>query len=120
MEPYMLRRWKIPGSIEQQNFYTCARPGRSKGKMGQVDNALVNKWALNLPGVPSTTIVSLLGRKPLAKDQSEFAFYAFCGGWDTPKERGGKPTFQQWLELNHPTLKLEIVEHPTQDYAPIP
>ena len=43
----MLRRWKRRGGIEQQNFYTCARPGRSKGKKGQVDEATVSKWALN-------------------------------------------------------------------------
>lgn len=119
MEPHRLRRWKRPGPTEQLNFYTCARPGRSKGNTGQVDDALVSKWARNLPGVPSTTIVSLLGRKPPPRDQSEFSFYSFCGGWDTPHERRGKPTFEQWLTRHHPSLKLEVLEHPTLDLAPI-
>ncbi len=120
MEPHMLRRWNRPGTAEQLNFYTCARPGRSKGDTGQVDDALVSKWALNLPGAPRTTIVSLLGRKPPPRQQSEFSFYSFCGGWDAPDERRGKPTFQQWLVRHHPSLNLEILEHPTLDFVPIP
>lgn len=120
MEPYRLRRWNRAGTAEQLNFYTCARPGRSKGRTGQVDDALVSEWALNLPGAPSTTIISLLGRKPLPREQSEFSFYSFCGEWDTSTERHGKPTHEQWLTRHHPTLKLEILEHPTRDFAPIP
>ena len=120
LEPHKLRRWKKTGTAEQLNFYTCARPGRSKGKTGWVGDAVVSKWVLNLPGAPGTAIVSLLGRKPPPRDQSEFSFYSFCGGWDTPDERRGKLTFQQWLTRFHPTLKLEILEHPTFDIEPIP
>lgn len=54
------------------------------------------------------------------RDQSEFSFYSFCGRCDTPDERCGKLTFQQWLTRFHPTLKLEILEHPTVDIEPIP
>ena len=115
MEPYKLRRWKRPGEKSSLSFFTCARPGRSKGRSGKVEDAIVSRWARNLPGLPDTVIISLLGTKP--DGMSEYAFYSFRGGWETDSR---KPTFQQWLAEKHPELHLTVIEYPTQDFQPIP
>ena len=115
MEPYRLRRWKLealPGT--ETGFYTCARPGRSKGSTGAVRDALVSEWVHGLQGVK--TIISLLGRKHGPAGTSEFSFYSFCGGLDTPTERKRRPTFQEWLDQKHGDLKISVIEHPTYDF----
>ncbi len=123
MEPYKLRLWRIDGSPNPVSFHTCARPGRStykyKRKNNQVSDATVSQWVCGLPG-PSTAIVSLLGRKPKRGNESEFSFYSFCGGWDTPLERRSKPTLQEWLMERHGDLQILVREFPTNDLCDIP
>jgi hypothetical protein len=71
-----------------------------------------------LSDAPNIVIVSLLGRKP--DGRSEFSFYSFYGGWDTPEERSCRLSFQAWLDRWHKGRSIKIVEHPTCDYGPIP
>lgn len=117
MEPYRLRRWRLPSPHEAVRFFTCARPGRSKSKLSQIPDDLVHKWIRGLPG-PETVLVSLLGRKP--DGMSEFAFYSFCGGFESPEERGRRVSFQEWLDRWHRERGIQVVEHPTRDYRSIP
>jgi hypothetical protein len=117
MEPYKLRHWRRGSSPDQISFYTCARPGRSKGKTGSVPDSIVDKWVKGLPGSAKITIVSLLGRKP--DGLSEFSFYSFSGAFETPEERGKRPLFQDWLAGRHKERDIEIVEYPTIDFKPL-
>ena len=117
MEPYKLRRWRHKSSTDQIPFYTCARPGRSKGNSGPVSDALVDKWIEGLPGNPPTIVVSLLGRKP--NGLSEFSFYSFAGTFEDPAERKSRPLFLNWLKRRHPGRVEVIIEHPTIDFKPI-
>lgn len=123
MEPYRLRQWKISDSPNPVCFFTCARLGRSsykyKKKNNNVSDVIVSQWVRNLPG-PNTAIVSLLGRKPKNGNQSEFSFYTFCGGSDTPLECGNKPTLQEWLSDRHKELQIVVREYPTNDLCEIP
>ena len=123
LEPYRLKQWRIDGGQNPVHFFTCARPGRSsynyKKKDNRVFDATVSEWVSGLPG-PNTAIVSLLGRKPTRGNQSEFSFYSFCGGWDTPSERGNKPTLQEWLWDRHKELQILVGEFPTNDLCEIP
>lgn len=119
MEPFKLRPWKIsvsPGC--DARFYTCARPGRSKGPDGAVPDDVVSSWVRGLPG-PDTAIISLLGCKPDENCLSEYSFYSFGGAWDRPEERGGRPYFQEWLDQNHKELNILVRERPTNDNRPI-
>ena len=119
LEPYRLRRWRITISPDNAAFfYTCARPGRSKGPFGQIADDLVSTWVLGLPG-PDTAVVSLLGRKRGPKGPSEFSFYSFYGEDDSPSERGNRPSFQEWLDQQHSHLSVLIREHPTYDFCSI-
>lgn len=121
MEPYRLRRWRRQTSPDRLAFFTCARPGRSKSDRAPVSDEIVDKWARGLPGdATRTTIVSLLGRKRTASGVSEFSFYSFCGGLDTPGESRGRPTFQQWLDRRHAGRGIHVIEHPTIDFCPVP
>ena len=113
--PHNLKRWKIDTPTGLVHFYTCGRPGREKGNDGQVPDELVHRWVLGLPG-PNTVIVSLLGRKRTERGLSEFSYYSFCGGLDTPQERDGRPSFQEWLNEHHKDLNILICECPTLDY----
>jgi hypothetical protein len=79
----------------------------------------VHQWVKNLPG-PQTAIISLLGRKPPPKGTSEFSFYTFHGREDTPQERRGKRSLQEWLDHYHPERAITLIEHPTMDFRPIP
>ena len=120
MEPHKLKKWKTvssPGDIVY--FYTCARPGRSGGPKGLVQDRIVSAWVEGLPR-PDTAIVSLLGRKRGSKGSSEFSYYSFSGGVDTPMERGSKPTIAEWLDIRHAERRILVREHPTYDYRPIP
>ncbi len=120
MEPFKLRPWKIsisPGC--DARFYTCARPGRSKGPDGAVPDDVVSSWVKGLPG-PDTAIISLLGRKSDKNGLCEYSFYSFCGAWDRPEEPGRRPYFQEWLDQNHKELKILVRERPTYDNRPIP
>ena len=120
MEPVNLRRWRIglpPNGTG--HFFTCGRPGRSNGKEGRVSDDLVSAWISRLPG-PKTAIISLLGRKQTQEGLSEFSYYSFCGGFDTPSECRNLPTFQEWLDQRHMGLQILVREHPTIDAGPIP
>lgn len=117
VEPYKLRRWRRGSSNDSVSLYTCARPGRSKGKNGSVSDRLVDKWVQGLPGNPPRVIVSLLGRKPTGL--SEFSFYSFAGEFETPKERGRRPLFLDWLLQRHPGSIEKVIEYPTTDFSPV-
>ncbi len=114
MEPYRLRRWRVfPGHL-----FTCGRPGRSKWKdAALVPEHIIHEWVRNLPG-EAPVIVSLLGRKP--DGTSEFSFYPFHGGFDSPETYRGRPSFQGWLEIHHPDRHIAVREHPTEDFRAIP
>lgn len=118
MEPFKLRRWKQASSTDRLAFYTCARPGRSRGPNGQVADGIVHKWLQGLPDEEKVAVVSLLGRKP--DGTSEFAFYSFSGAWDTPEERRGRPSFAEWVARSRQSRPIKVVEHPTEDFKPIP
>jgi hypothetical protein len=117
MEPHKLRRWRRSSSRDQIQFFTCARPGRSKGSTESVPDPVVDKWVNRLPGGTKITVVSLLGRKP--NGLSEFSFYSFSSAIETPDERGKRPLFQEWLARRHAMRKIEVVEHPTTDFKPL-
>ena len=115
MEPVNIRRWRIEiPPYGTGYFFTCGRPGRSKGQKGRVSDKLASAWVDALPR-PKTAIISLLGRKQTEKGLSEFSYYSFCGGLDTPLERGNLPTFQEWLDQRHEDLQILVREHPTID-----
>ncbi|MEX2029661.1 MAG: hypothetical protein WD906_01640 [Anaerolineales bacterium] len=119
-EPFRLRRWKahLENGLEIQ-FFTCARPGRSKGSNGQVLDDNVDRWVKSLPGGQSTTVISLLGRKQTSTGTSEFSFYSFHGILDNPAERRGKPSFQEWLDRHHPDRGIQLLELPTIDFKAV-
>ena len=120
MEPHNLKRWMIVSSSSKNCFfYTCARPGRSMGLKGTIPDDLVSTWVRGLPG-PNTAVVSLLGHKPGPKKLSEFSFYSFSSGLDTPSERNDQPTFQEWLDSRHGSLAILVREHPTVDGHKVP
>lgn len=120
MEPHKLKKWKTVSSQgDIACFYTCARPGRSAGRNGCVSDQMVSTWVEGLPG-PDTAIVSLLGRKQGSKGSSEFSYYSFSGGVDTPLERGTKPPFAKWPDTFHAERRILVQEYPTYDYRPIP
>ena len=115
MEPYNLQRWRIDISPSQDAcFFTCARPGRSKGGDNGVPDDLVSVWVRGLPG-PNTVIVSLLGRKNDSRRLSELSYYSFYGKADKSSERENKVSFQEWLDLHHEDLGILVCEHPTYD-----
>lgn len=120
LKPYRLRRWRAGGCNGAVRFFTCARPGRT-GKEGSknayVSDKLVHRWVLGLPR-PKTAIVSLLGSKP--GGPSEFSFYSFWGGFDSASSHLGQLSFREWLHHWHQDLAIELREHPTWDYTPIP
>ena len=118
MEPYKLRRWRSSSGHGQ--FFTCARPGRSKGADVPVPDDLVHRWVNNLPAATSIALVSLLGRKHGPQGTSEFSFYSFCGGFDQPSERRRRLSFQQWLDRWHRDRAIQVFEHPTYDFQPVP
>lgn len=120
MEPYRLRRWRRGSSPDKVAFFTCARPGRSTGAQGRISDELVDKWVEKIPGNTETSIVSLLGRKQRADGISEFSFYSFCGGFDSPMERRGRLSFQQWLNQRHAQRSIQVLEHPTIDFQLVP
>lgn len=82
-----------------------------------MDDHLVHRWVENLPGGANVAVVSLLGRKHGA---SEFTFYSFCGGLDSPGERRSRPSFQEWLDRWHKDRAIQVFEHPTDDFVSIP
>jgi hypothetical protein len=101
-------------------FYSCARPGRSKGPDAHVHDNIVREWFRNLPGTGETTIISLLGRKHNVAGDSEFKFYSFCGVWDTESERQGKRSFQSWIDEGAFKRAIVLIEHPTFDFKRVP
>jgi hypothetical protein len=117
VEPYKLWRWRRSSSPESVPFFTCARPGRSKGNQGAVPDPIVGKWVRGLPGGMATSVVSLLGRKP--DGLSEFSFYSFCGNFEGSAERGNRPSFQYWLDHQYSERGLQVIEHPTVDFKPV-
>lgn len=118
IKPFRLRRWKAGAAFGSVRFFTCARPGRTGNpatKANSVPDEVVHRWVLGLPG-PAPAIVSLLGSKP--GGPSEFSFYSFYGGFDSPASHAGKLSFREWLTRSYPALALR--EHPTWDYTPVP
>ena len=115
MEPFRRRQWRSRASPQNLQFFTCARPGRSKGNSGRVPDELVDKWVRGLPPGNKIVIVSLLGRKQCPDGVSEFSFYSFHGGWDRPDERRRKPSFQEWLDRRYKDRSFLVIEHPTTD-----
>ena len=109
MEPWRWKRWKISPSSARTDFYTCARPGRSKGSKGKVPDRLLRDSVLGLPAAGNVVVVSLLGHKP--DGTSEFSFYSFFGR---------RQSFQQWLDREYPEKAIKVVEHPTCDFRPVP
>lgn len=105
-------------SLTPGHLYTCARPGRSKDADRDVPDELVRRWVCGLPGGLDIVIISLLGRKP--DGQSEFSFYSFYGFWDSPEERHGRLSFQEWLDRRHKERPIQVIEHPTHDFRPVP
>ena len=127
MEPCNLRKCKIASTTsEPQYFYTCGRPGRSKGKDKRVCDKLASEWVLGIQRMLKTDnimIVSLLGRKCTKTGKSEFWPYSFYGLGDCAKERKGKIPFQEWLNEQHGTMEIIVREYPTIDHndsEPIP
>ena len=121
-KPYNLKCWQVDTPTGSAHFFTCGRPGHEKGSHGQVCDELVHGWVLGLReccGL-NLAIISLLGRKNNQKGKSEFCHYSFCGGMDTPSERKGRPTFQEWLDHHHNDLNILVREYPTFDYREPP
>jgi len=103
MEPWKLRRWKLP-SASSAKFYTCARPGRSKGSKGPAPDDLIHEWISGLPPNQNVAILSLLGHKP--DGTSEWSFYSFYR-----KHR----SFQEWLDQHYPAKAIKVIQHSTCD-----
>ena len=113
MEPYKLRRWKKKDDTIAIDFWTCARPGRSKGPHGSVSDEIVVKWISHLPpGVD--TIISLLGTKP--NGMSEFSFYSF----GSDRDDNSRTTFQEFIERIPGFEDVTVLEFPTTDFQRIP
>jgi hypothetical protein len=105
-EPFRLKEWRLAGPSPGL-FYTCARPGRSRGSKGSVPDRLVLDWARGLPGCTETFIISLLGRKP--KGTSEFSFYSSFND----------PDSFEWLNTLVAGRKFHVISHPTTDLEDI-
>jgi hypothetical protein len=120
MEPYKLRRWRPTSSSQNVQFFTCARPGRSKSARDRIPDDLVHQWPRGLPGDTNTVVISLLGRKHSPGGESEFSFYSFYGPLDLPAERRGLLSFQQWLDRWHKNRSIQVLEHPTYDFCRVP
>jgi hypothetical protein len=109
MEPYKLKRWQLPAMPPTVKFYTCARPGRSKGSQAKVPDNLVHEWVNGLPGHDNIIVVSLLGQKRGGKN--EWSFYSF---------NDHHQTFQQWLDIHYKSRHIQVLEHQTVDEEDIP
>ena len=119
IEPYRLKEWKLPFQVNGgSTFYTCARPGRSDDTIHDVPDDVVDAWVSGLPR-PNTAIVSLLGRKRSESGRSEFSHYSFRSSQEPADEREDRPTFQEWLDHNHPKQGIIVREHPTYDRRPV-
>ena len=94
MEPHRLRRWRIElRTGKPVYFYTCARPGRSKGANNFVPDSMVQQWVRGLPP-GNVAVVSLLGRKHGPEGLSEYSFYTFRSEYDDFSERKKRLTWQ--------------------------
>lgn len=109
MEPFRLRRWRLPAIWAHLELYTCARPGRSRGSKGLVPERLVHDWTRGLPSQKGLAVVSLLGQKP--DGRSEWSFYSF--------HKEGR-SFQDWLDQHHAEKRIQVIERPTWDCRPVP
>src|SRR4029077_13660835 len=107
VEPYRLKVWRL-SEPSSGLFYTCARPGRSRGSKAKVPDRLIIDWAHGLPGSAEVFIFSLLGKKPSGKN--EFSFYSAFDDVES---------FQEWLNVNLPYRKFHVVSHPTTDLEEI-
>ena len=98
-EPFRLFRWKPKQGNTSGRLYTCARPGRSRGRqVKQIPDDWVDAWVLGMPAREQLFIVSLLGSKDDGK--SEFSYYSFRSGFESPAP-DHRPTLQQWLDTRH-------------------
>ena len=108
-EPNLIE-WKKAGS--HGRLFTCCRPGRYTDgfckERKEVPEEVIRRWAERMPKATAVYLVSLLGKK---KDgYSEFSYYPFR----SDKEKGGKPTFQEWLDQRYPS-RFVVIEFPTID-----
>lgn len=108
MEPWRLKRWRLPSHSVGAEFYTCARPGRSKGAHARVPDKLLHDWVRGLPTGGNVVVVSLLGQKP--DGTSEFSYYSFSDN--------GR-SFQDWLDQNYQGKAIRVLEHPTCDFRAV-
>lgn len=112
-EPYRLYRCVPTTGTFRGEFFTCARPGRSREPLVKsVPDDWVDAWVKGLPCTEPIAILSLLGWK--ANGRSEFSFYSFRGSGEET-ERPDRPTFQQWLDARYGTGRYRVIEFPTTD-----
>jgi hypothetical protein len=116
--PYRLRCWELRDLLEPNWLFTCGRPGREKGRGGEVPDKLVHDWVDRLPGHKRTAIVSLLGHKP--DGTSEYDFYPSFRGKEDASERPNVPHFGDWLAREYPDREFFLEEYPTKDFKAIP
>lgn len=107
VEPFRLKSWRLPGPSSGL-FYTCARPGRSRGSKAKVPDRLVLEWIHGLPDSTEIFIISLLGKKP--SGTNEFSFYS---SFDSAE------SFQEWLNVSVPNPKFRVISHSTTDLEDI-
>jgi hypothetical protein len=115
-EPINLREWKAPhNSTQGGRLFTCGRPGRAIYRRAKVavGEDIIDLWASGLPRAEVRHMVSLLGWKTTGS--SEFGYYPFRSS----KERGAKPTFEEWLNKRYPQ-RFVVYEFPTVDARGIP
>lgn len=115
-EPINLREWRPVTTVPKRGcLLTCGRPGR--GTFGRqkklVADDIIDLWVQGLPKAEELHIVSLLGQKTTGF--SEFGYYPF----QSSKETGTKPTFQEWLNDRYPQ-QFVVHEFPTTDGQGIP
>jgi hypothetical protein len=112
-EPVNLREWKPQSPLAHGRLFTAGRPGRGTPEYGRfrrpVDDAIIDRWVAGLPPASTLHIVSLLGMK--ADGFSEFTYYPF----QSCREAGSKPTFQDWLGQRYGSPRFLVHEFPTID-----
>jgi hypothetical protein len=109
-EPCTLKRCEPEGTPLPGRLFTCARPGRSLGRIADVPDVVAESWVDGLPRANTVHLVSLLGWKE--DGRSEYSFYTFRGGIEQPD---GRPTFQEWLDSRYGQGRFEVHDYPTED-----
>jgi hypothetical protein len=109
-EPCNLKKCEPEGTLLPGRLFTCARPGRSLGRIADVPDEIAESWVDGLPKANIVHLVSLLGWKE--DGRSEYSFYTFRGGSQNPD---GRPTFQEWLDSRYCPDRFEVHDYPTED-----